>query len=117
MHAELPERPGAAQYLTFDASGRPRFVREANRPGELIRQIFSRSGDVSRDMFRPVLKSLGIEPHTEPNNLLGNAIHVSLWLSAFFSITVVLAALAWLALVSTLAVLRLLLLALGGSAP
>jgi hypothetical protein len=113
LHAELPERLGGAQYLTFDASGQPRFVREADRPAQLIRQIFSRSGDVTADRFRPVLRALGVEPPRRPDNLPGNAVHVFLWLSALFSITVVFAALAWLVLVSTLAVLGLLRHALG----
>lgn len=113
LHAELPERPGKARYLTFDAAGRPHFVSEANRPTQLIRQIFSRSGDVTTNRFRPVLKALGIKPPPPPHNLLNNAIHISLWLSAIFSITVVSAALVWLLFISTLAVLRLLKFALG----
>jgi len=113
LHVELPERLGRAQYLAFDTSGQPRFIREANGPVELIRQTFSRSGDVSRDKFRPILKALGIEPFTQPNNLLHNAVHVVLWLSALASITLVAAATMWLMLVLTLVSLRLLRLALG----
>jgi hypothetical protein len=113
LHAELPERPVKAPYLTFDAAGRPRFVGEANRPTEFVRQIFSRSGDVTADRFRPVLKAVGVEPPPPPHNLLSNVVHVSLWLSAIFSITIVFAALAWLVLVATLAALRLLKSALG----
>lgn len=113
LPAELPERLGRTQYLIFDASGQPHFLREANRPTELIRQLFSRSGDVTADRFRPVLKALGIEPPPRPNDLGSSAAQVFLWLSTFFSLILVFAALAWLVLVSTLAALRLLRLALG----
>jgi hypothetical protein len=113
LPAELPERLGRAQYLIFDASGRPHFLREANRPTELIRQLFSRSGDVTADRFLPILKALGIEPPPRPNDLASSAAHVFLWLSALFSLIVVFAALAWLVLVSAPSVLRLLRFALG----
>lgn len=113
LHVELPERLGRAQYLTFDTSGRPRFLREANGPVELLRQTFSRSGDVTRDKFRPILKALDIEPFTQPNNLLHNAVHVMLWLAALASLTLIAAAAMWLLLILTLVSLRLLRLALG----
>jgi hypothetical protein len=113
LGAELPERLGEARYLVFDASGRPRFLREASRPSEVMRQIFSRSGDVSTDRFRPVLQALGLEPPREPDNLLDKAVHVLLWL--FSSVCIVLAgtALVLLLLILVFAPLRLLLLALG----
>lgn len=89
LGAELPERPGKAQYLTFDASGRPRFVREANRLADLTRQVFSRSGDVTSDRFRPVLDALDIEVPTRSRGLAETASQVFLWLCALFSITIV----------------------------
>ena len=99
--AELPERLGADRYLVFDASWRPHFIHEANRPSELIRQIFSRSGNAGTDRFRPVLQAVGLEPPLQANNLVDNALHVFVWLCAILSLTVVGAALAWLLFVLT----------------
>jgi hypothetical protein len=113
LHAELPERLGHAQYLMFDTSGRPHFVREADRPAELIRQIFSRSGNAATDRFRPVLKALNIKLPPQPNNLLNNAVHVFLWLSTLILITSVIAAAVFVLLLSSLLALRLLGRALG----
>lgn len=98
---ELPQRLGADRYLVFDASWRPHFIREANRPSELIRQILSRSGNVVTDRFRPVLQAVGLEPPLQANNLVDNAVHVFVWLCAIFSVTIVGAALAWLLFVLT----------------
>lgn len=113
LPAKLPERLGRAQYLIFDASGRPYLLREANRPPDLIRQLFSRSGDVTADRFLPILKALGIEPPPRSHDLASSAAQVFLWLSTLFSLIFVFAALAWLVFVSTLTVLRLLKSALG----
>ena len=99
LGAELPERLGEARYLVFDARGRPRFIREATRPSELVRQFFSRSGDVTVDWFRPVLQAVGIEPPRQAASLVDSVMHVFVWVGALFSITVVGAALAWLLLV------------------
>jgi hypothetical protein len=99
LGAELPERMGAARYLVFDASGRPRFIREANRPSELSRQVLSRSGNVATDRFRPVLQAVGLEPPVQANNLMDNLMHVFVWLAALLSVTLLGAALAWLLLV------------------
>jgi hypothetical protein len=98
LGAELPGRLGRARYLVFDASGRPRFIHEANRPSELIRQVFSRSGSVVSDRFRPILQAFGLEPPLRPNNLVDNAMHVFLWVCALVSITAVGAAVALLLL-------------------
>src|SRR5262249_43738287 len=67
---ELPKRLEKAPYLIFDSAWNPCFIPEANRPRDLIEQIFSRSGDLYTDRFRPVLDALGIEPYTQPNNIL-----------------------------------------------
>jgi hypothetical protein len=91
---ELPNRLGKAPYLIFDTSWNPHFVREANRPAELARQIFSRSGDITRDRLRPVFKSLNIELPSQPNNLLKNVMVVFLWLSAFVAISLTFVAIA-----------------------
>lgn len=99
LGAKLPDRLGEARYLVFDAWGRPTFIREASRPSELVRQFFSRSGDVTTDRLRPVLQAVGIEPPRNANNLADKVRHVLTWLVALFSITVVSAALAWLQLV------------------
>ncbi|HEX2208063.1 MAG TPA: hypothetical protein VHG93_10310 [Longimicrobium sp.] len=96
LGAELPERLGDERYLAFDAAGRPRFIREASRPSELVRQFFSRSGDVTTDRFRPVLQAVGLEPRVQANNLLDRLTHVFVWLGALFSITVVGGALLYL---------------------
>jgi hypothetical protein len=108
LPAELPERLGRAQYLIFDAAGRPHFLREANRPSELIRQLFSRTGDVTADRFLPILRALGIEPPPRPRDLMSGAAQVFLWLCTLISLIAVFASLGWLVFVSTLAVLRLL---------
>ncbi len=99
LGAELPQRLGKAPYLVFDASGRPRFVREANRPSELVRQFFSRSGDYTTDRFRPVLHAVGLEPPRQAKNLVDNVVHVFARIAVLVSVTVVGAALAWLLLI------------------
>lgn len=96
LGAELPERLGDERYLVFDAAGRPGFIREASRPSELVRQFFSRSGDVTTDRFRPLLHAVGLEPARKANNLLDNVTHVFVWLGALFSVTVVGGALLYL---------------------
>lgn len=113
LGAELPARLGSARYLVFDASGRPRFVREANRPSELVRQAFSRSGNVVADRFRPVLQALGLEPPHRPRTLMDNASHVFLWACAGISIAMVGVAVALLLLALASSFPRLLRLALG----
>lgn len=87
--AKLPERLGKAPYLIFDASWNPYFIREANSPAELARQVFSRSGDVTTDNLRPVLKALNIELPSQPNNLFNNFISVLPWLAALPAIGLV----------------------------
>lgn len=85
----LPQQMGRARYLLFDTSWNGYFVREANHPAELIRQIFSRSGDVTRDRFRPVFKAFNIELPAQPNTLLNNFVTVLLWLSALIAVLLV----------------------------
>ena len=109
LPAELPERLSRAQYLIFDAAGRPHFLREADRPTDLIRQLYSRSGDVSADRFLPILKALGIEPLPRTKSLMPNAGQIFLWVCTFISIISVLIALGWLLLVVTASLLRLML--------
>lgn len=87
---KLPERLGRARFLLFDHSWHPHFVEEANRPSQLIRQLFSRAGDISRDHLRPVLKALNLELPTQRNHLLDNLVTVLLWLGAIFSVGFVL---------------------------
>jgi|GEM_PF-4918223 len=109
LGAELPERLGKARYLVFDAWGRPHFIREANRPSELVGQLFSRSGDITTDRLRPVLQAVGIEPPRPANTLLDNVVHAFKWIGVLFSIAVVGAALAWLLLILITAAFVLLL--------
>jgi hypothetical protein len=113
LGAELPGRLGRAQYLTFDASGRPHFVREANRPTDLIRQLFSRSGDVTSDRFRPVLKALNIEIPPRRPDLMEKAAQAFLWLCTLFAITIVSVSILWALLIMSLLLLRLLRLGMG----
>jgi hypothetical protein len=115
MHlgAQLPERLGGARYLVFDASGRPHLVREANRPTEVIRQLFARSGSVATDWFLPVLRAVGLEPHHQPPTLVENAMHVLLWVSAAVCIALTGVAAALLMLLMASVPLRFLLLAYG----
>lgn len=114
LGAELPERIGDARYLVFDASGRPRFIREATRPTEVVRQVFARRGNVETDRFRPILRAVGLEPHHQPHTVVDNAVHVMLWISAAVCIALTGTAVALLMLALVFAPLRLLLLALGG---
>lgn len=97
LGAELPERIGEAPYLVFDAWRRPHFIREANRPSELVWRFFSRSGDVTKDSLRLVLQAVRIEPLRQENNLMDNVVHMFVWMGALISITVVGVSLAWLA--------------------
>jgi hypothetical protein len=78
--AKLPAQLGRARFLLFDHSWHPRFVEEANRPTQLIHQLSSRGGDISRDNLRPVLKALNLELPTRPNNLLMNLVTIALWI-------------------------------------
>lgn len=96
LGVELPERLGEARYLVFDAAGQPRFIREASRPSELVRQFLSRSGDIATDWLHPVLHATGLEPFRRPNTALDKVTHVIVWLGALFSITVLGVAVAWL---------------------
>ncbi|HEX9938226.1 MAG TPA: hypothetical protein VGB15_13920 [Longimicrobium sp.] len=96
LGAELPDRLGEARYLVFDASGRPHFIREANRPSELVRRLFSRSGDVTADRLYPVLQAVGIESPRHANSLMEKVMLVSIRMVALFSLTVLGAALLWL---------------------
>lgn len=76
----LPEKPDESPYLVFDAAWNPRFVREANRPAELFRQLTSRSGDILVDRLRPVLKAVNIDVPAQSDNLLSKVITVLTWL-------------------------------------
>ena len=86
---ELPEQLGRARFLTFDHSWNPHFVEEANRPSQLILQLFSRSGDVTRDNLRPLLKALDLSLPTQSNNLGNIAVTAGLWLAVLFSVGLV----------------------------
>jgi hypothetical protein len=99
LGATLPERLGNARYLVFDTWGRPRFIREANRPSELVQQLFSRSGDAATDRLRPVLQALGLALPRKANNLVQNVLHVFLWVWAVVCITLTGMALALLLLI------------------
>lgn len=81
---KLPIQLGNTRFLTFDQSWHPHFVEEANRPSQLVGQVFSRSGDVSKDNLRPLLKALNLNLPIEPNNLVNNFMTVGLWLIALF---------------------------------
>lgn len=87
---KLPEQLGRARFLVFDHSWQPHFVEEANRPSQLIRQLFSRAGDVTRDNLRPVLEALNLKLPDQRNHLLDNFVTVGLWLGTFFSAGLVL---------------------------
>ena len=78
--AKLPEQLGRARFLLFDHSWHPHFVEEANRPTQLIHQLSSHGGDISRDNLRPVLKALNLEFPVRPNNLLTNLMTVAIWI-------------------------------------
>jgi hypothetical protein len=108
LGAELPERLGEARYLVFDASGRPRLIREASRPSELIRQVFSPSDTVVPNRLLPVLQAVGLEPPLQANTLVHRAARVFVRLGALFSITIVAGSLAVLLFVLALAFLVLL---------
>jgi hypothetical protein len=82
---QLPDQLGKARFLTFDRYWNPYFVEEHNRPSQLLGQIFSRSGDVSKDNLRPLLKALNLNLPTQSNNLLNNFMTVTLWLITFAS--------------------------------
>lgn len=82
---KLPEQLGRARFLIFDHSWQPHFVEEANRPSQLLHQLFSRSGDISRDNLLPLLKALDLSLPDQPNNLANNLMTVGLWLIALFS--------------------------------
>jgi hypothetical protein len=90
LPTRLPEQLGRARFLLFDHFWHPHFVDEANRPSQLIHQLFSRAGDVMRDNLRPVLKALNLELPTQRNHLLDNLVTVLLWLGAIFSVGFVL---------------------------
>jgi hypothetical protein len=89
LGAELPERLGEERYLVFDTAGRPRLIREASRPSELVRQFLTRSGDVGTDRFRPVLREAGLELPVQTHGLLDSVMHGFKWLAVIFCITVV----------------------------
>lgn len=89
---KLPELPQGFPYLIFDSSWNPYFIREANRPNELVRQIMSTSGDVIIDRWRPVLNALNIEMPPQPNNWLSKATTVFMWLIVFFDVGLVIVA-------------------------
>ena len=80
---ELPERPGEGRWLAFDAAWTPRFVREASRPADRVRQVFSRSGSIGTDGLRPVLGALGIVLPPTPRSLLHDATKAMLWFWTF----------------------------------
>jgi hypothetical protein len=88
----LPKQLGRARFLLFDHSWHPHFIEEANRPSQLVRQLFSRAGDVTRDNLRPVLKALNLDLPIQHNNWLNNLTTGGLWLGALFSAGVVLVA-------------------------
>lgn len=82
---KLPNQLGNNRFLTFDQSWHPHFVEEANRPSQLVGQVFSRTGDVSKDNLRPLLKALNLNLPIEPNNLVNNFMTVGIWLIALLS--------------------------------
>lgn len=88
--ARLPEHPGKFFYLIFDRSWNPFFIREANRPTELIRQAISPSADIITDRFQPVLRALGIEIPPSHNNLLDRVVRLFSLLVAVLAIGLVL---------------------------
>jgi hypothetical protein len=88
----LPKQLGRARFLLFDHSWHPHFIEEANSPSQLVRQLFSRAGDVTKDNMRPVLKALNLDLPIQHNNWLNNLTTGGLWLGALFSVGVVLVA-------------------------
>jgi len=82
---KLPKQLGRARFLIFDHSWHPHFVEEANRPSQLVHQLFSRSGDITRDNLRPLLKALDLSLPDQSKNLANNLMTVGLWLVALFS--------------------------------
>jgi hypothetical protein len=89
---KLPEQLGESPYLIFDPSCNPCFVREANRPGEFVRQLTSRSEDIIIDRWRPVLKALNIDIPPRSNDSLSKIIAVFTWSVVFISVGLVIAA-------------------------
>lgn len=57
--ADLPEEPGAARYLVFDAAGVPRLLGEARDPATLLRSFLW--SDITHDQLKPVLAAIGVE--------------------------------------------------------
>jgi hypothetical protein len=104
--ARLPEHLGKSLYLIFDRSWNPFFIREANRPTELIRQAISPSANIVTDRFEPVLRALGIEVPSRNNNLLGRVVAVLPWLVAALAIGLVLVTLV-LAIIKVLTALTI----------
>lgn len=62
--AKLPQSPGRARYLLIDGRGNARLFAPDNRPGALLRQLFS--GDFDCERLRPVLEALGDDFWMEP---------------------------------------------------
>lgn len=87
---KLPEQLGRTRFLLFDASWHAHFVEEANRPAQLIHQLFSRKGDITRDNLRPILKALELELPDRPNSLINNLVTLMLWIVAFVCLGLVL---------------------------
>jgi hypothetical protein len=95
LRTRLPEQLGRARFLLFDRSWQPHFVEEANRPSQLLQQLFSRSGNIASDNLRPLLKALNLDLPPEPNSLFSNLVTIGLWLAAFFSVGLVLVSIAF----------------------
>jgi hypothetical protein len=106
LPTRLPEQLGHARFLIFDRSWQPHFVEEANRPSQLFQQVFSRSGNIASDNLRPLLKALNLEPPPQPATVANNLSTIGLWLTAFFSVSLVLLSLAFAAIKILLAILH-----------
>jgi hypothetical protein len=94
--AILPEQPQEFPYLIFDSSWNPYFIREANRPAELVRQIISPSGDVVIDRWRPILNALNIDIPSQSNNWVSKAVTVFMWLMLLLAVGLVI----WVVLIA-----------------
>jgi hypothetical protein len=89
LNKELPEQPGNAPYLMFDTSWNGYFVGEANHPAELLRQLFSSSGDFTRSKLQPVFKALDVDLPPQPKTLLSSVMAAFLWLLVLLDVGLV----------------------------
>jgi hypothetical protein len=87
--AKLPEGVQKFHYLLFDANWNVYFLREDNRPLQLISQIMSSSGDIIVDRWRPILSALNIESPPRSNNWFNKVLTIFLWLVAVISANLV----------------------------